>query len=186
MVVDNIRTVIVGSTNPVKVQATRNGFERMFPGGRFRVQSVSTPSGVSVQPMSDEETYRGAANRAAAARVQVPDADFWVGIEGGVVDTGDEMRAFAWIIIESRDCTGKSRTATFELPYQVVELVREGKELGEADDLVFGRSNSKQENGSVGLLTDDVMDRTEFYEHAVVLALIPVKNPALAFGMVER
>jgi non-canonical (house-cleaning) NTP pyrophosphatase len=57
--------------------------------------------------------------------------------------------------------------------------VRQGMELGDADDAVFGRSNSKQANGAVGILTGNVIDRAELYEQAVVLALIPFKNPEL-------
>jgi non-canonical (house-cleaning) NTP pyrophosphatase len=52
-------------------------------------------------------------------------------------------------------------------------------ELGHADDLVFNKSNSKQENGAVGILTENVIDRAEFYKQAVILALIPFKNPTL-------
>jgi non-canonical (house-cleaning) NTP pyrophosphatase len=51
--------------------------------------------------------------------------------------------------------------------------------LGEADDLVFGRSNSKQANGAVGLLTDDAVTRTTYYVPAVIFALIPFKNAEL-------
>jgi non-canonical (house-cleaning) NTP pyrophosphatase len=75
--------------------------------------------------------------------------------------------------------SGSGRTASFLLPEAVASLVRQGKELGEADDLVFERSNSKQENGAVGILTGDVIDRAALYEPAVVLALIPFKNPDL-------
>jgi non-canonical (house-cleaning) NTP pyrophosphatase len=52
-------------------------------------------------------------------------------------------------------------------------------ELGEADDCIFGRSNSKQINGAVGILTADAVDREELYAHAVLLALIPFLNPTL-------
>lgn len=58
----------------------------------------------------------------------------------------------------------------------IIELIKEGKELGEADDIVFQRNNSKQENGAVGILTGDVVDRTKCYTEAVILALIPFKN----------
>jgi len=57
--------------------------------------------------------------------------------------------------------------------------VRAGVELGEADDIVFQRANSKQENGAIGLLTGDVIDRRQLYEHAIVLALVAFKNPSL-------
>lgn len=176
-----MKTVIVASTNPVKIQATRTGFERMFPREHFRISGMAAESGVSDQPMSDAETFQGALNRSQNAAQSATDADYWVGIEGGLEETNGELRGFAWVIIRSGDVVGKSRTATFVLPEEVAVLIREGKELGDADDLVFKRQNSKQDNGSVGILTDDVLDRTGYYEHAVILALIPFKNPALTF-----
>lgn len=171
--------IVVASKNPVKVQAALGGFQRMFPAQVFQVETVSVASGVSEQPFSRAETVLGALNRARAAQAAAPHADYWVGIEGGVEPEGDELAAFAWVVVCSRTCMGKGSTGTFFLPPQVAALVRSGKELGEADDLVFGRTNSKQENGAVGILTGDVIDRARFYEPAVILALIPFKNPAL-------
>ncbi|MGK0308683.1 MAG: non-canonical (house-cleaning) NTP pyrophosphatase, partial [Urechidicola sp.] len=37
-------------------------------------------------------------------------------------------------------------------------------------------SNSKQKNGAVGILTGNLIDRTQFYVEAMVLALIPFLN----------
>jgi non-canonical (house-cleaning) NTP pyrophosphatase len=37
----------------------------------------------------------------------------------------------------------------------------------------------KQANGAIGILTGDVIDRTELYQHAVILALVPFKNDGL-------
>jgi inosine/xanthosine triphosphatase len=173
------KTILVASTNPVKIRAVQEGFQRMFPDQLFEMSGAAAPSQVSDQPFSDEETLRGAYNRARGAALLAPQADYWVGIEGGIEEHGQEMAAYAWIVILSKDMTGKSRTGIFYLPPRVAELIRQGKELGEADDIVFGRSNSKQENGAIGLLTGDVIDRVQLYEHAVVLALVPFKNPEL-------
>jgi inosine/xanthosine triphosphatase len=173
------KTIVVASTNPVKIRAVREGFQRMFPDQRFEMSGVAAPSQVSDQPFSDEETLRGALNRAHGAALLSPQADYWVGIEGGIEEHDQEMAAYAWIVILGQDMTGKSRTGIFYLPPRVAELIRQGKELGEADDIVFGRSNSKQENGAIGLLTGDVIDRVQLYEHAVILALVPFKNPGL-------
>jgi non-canonical (house-cleaning) NTP pyrophosphatase len=52
-------------------------------------------------------------------------------------------------------------------------------ELGHADDIVFGRNNSKQQTGAVGILTREVITRAEYYSHGGVLALIPSLNPGL-------
>lgn len=170
----------VASKNPVKLAAAQNGFAKMFPLETFDVVGLSVPSLVRDQPLSDEETYIGARNRAEAASRELPDADYWVGIEGGVELTHSEMEAFAWVVIKSRDGRyGKGRTGTFFLPKQVSDLIQQGKELGEADDIVFGRSNSKQQNGAVGILTGDVVDRTRYYIEAVIFACIPFKNKDL-------
>lgn len=154
----------------------------MFPGEAFYMEGVSVPSGVSHQPMTDEETYQGAFNRARNARLTRPEADYWIGIEGGCEEKHGEMLAYAWMVVISKDgLIGKGRAGAFCLPREVSDLVRQGVELGEADDRVFGRANSKQANGAVGILTNDVIDRQVYYEHAIALALIPFKNPSLHF-----
>lgn len=177
-----MKRIVVASTNPVKIAAALAGFQAMFPGDSFETRGVSVPSGVSDQPMGDAETLQGARNRAIAAREAAPDADYWAGIEGGCEEEHGLLWAFAWVVVLGDGLTGQSRTAAFVLPEEIAALVREGVELGEADDRVFGRSNSKQGNGAVGILTADVIDRTSYYQHAVALALIPFKNRALTFA----
>ncbi|QDH78280.1 non-canonical purine NTP phosphatase [Echinicola soli] len=166
--------VVVGSKNPVKVQCTENGFQRAFGERHFIVEGLNINSEVRDQPFGDKETSLGAYNRAKNAKNTFPEADYWVGIEGGVEELNDEMAAYAWITIMDRNGkVGKSKTATFILPGAISKLISSGMELGEADDKVFDRENSKQGNGAVGMLTNGTIDRTEYYEQAVVLALIP-------------
>jgi len=176
-----MKTICVGSTNPIKIEAVVRGFRRMFPSETFLAKGCSVASGVSEQPMSDEETRRGAAQRAANARVEDGDADYWAGVEGGCEPKFGELLVFAWIVVLSKEQTavGAGRTGAFSLPQEVAVLVQQGVELGTADDQVFGRSNSKQTNGAVGLLTGDVLGRCSYYETAVILALIPFRNPGL-------
>ena len=175
-----MKTVIVASKNPVKIRAALDGFRRMFAAEAFSAEGVSVPSGVAHQPMTDAETLAGARNRASNAQKAQPQADFWVGIEGGVDEVGGEMHAFAWVVIlRGEKGYGEARSASFLLPKVLVELIHQGVELGEADDRVFGRQNSKQENGAVGLLTNDVVDRAALYVMPVALALIPFTNESL-------
>jgi inosine/xanthosine triphosphatase len=174
-----MKKVVIASKNPVKIEAVKCGFEKMFVGEEFEFVGVSVPSGVADQPMMSVETLKGANNRAENAQKELPAADYWVGVEGGIEKFGEEMEAFAWVFVKSMDCFGKAKTGTFFLPKEVVRLVSTGMELGLADDIVFQRNNSKQQNGAVGLLTGDVIGRTSFYADAVVLALIPFKNEEL-------
>lgn len=174
-----LKRVIIASQNPVKINSVKNGFEKMFPEGKFIFEGITFPSGVSDQPMTNDETMLGALNRATSAKSAIAEADFWIGIEGGLERVGAEMEAFAWVVIKSNTSTGKARTGTFFLPPEVIKLINEGKELGDADDIVFGHSNSKQKMGAVGILTHGLIDRTAYYTEAVILALIPFKNKKL-------
>ena len=167
----------VGSQNPVKLQAVRLGAATLFD--EIEVIGVSVASGVSEQPFGDEEMIAGAAQRAAAALDQCATAQYGVGLEGGVLELREGMFACAWCAITSRDgAVGVASTGNFQLPPRVAELVRSGMELGEADDVVFGRTNSKQNEGAVGILTHGRLTRAEFYAPAVLLALVKFLNPA--------
>ena len=174
-----MKTIVVASKNPVKINATKRGFEKIFPKETFEIRGISVPSGVPDQPMTDQETLEGAINRTHNAQAKMPHADFWVGLEGGVQPVEDSLMAFAWVAVLGKGKIGKARSAAFFLPPKVVRLIHEGKELGEADDIVFGHRNSKQQGGAIGLLTNQVSNRTEVYAETVMLALVPFINPTL-------
>lgn len=165
--------IIVASNNPVKLAATQGAFAKVFPKFKFEVVGESLPSGVSDQPMSEEETMKGSINRAINAKEKFPNSDYWVGIEGGISVLENEMLAFAWITVVSKDNIGKGRSASFFLPNKIKELTSGGNELGEAADIVFKENNIKQKNGIVGVLTNNLITRKTYYEPAVILALIP-------------
>ena len=84
---------------------------------------------------------------------------------------GDESKALSW---------GYAKTGLFLLPPALCELViHQNMELGHADDVVFQRVNSKHGSGTVGVLTKGEIDRTEYYVHALKLALIPWIRPQM-------
>ena len=170
--------VITGSRNPVKVKCTEEAFTLAL--GATLVQGLSVDSGVKKQPVGDAETFSGANTRAFNSKAAFPEADFWVGIEGGVEEINGNLAAFAWIVIlDAAGKTGSARTAAFFLPQVISELVKGGMELGEADDQVFLTSNSKHAGGAVGILTKGIVQRKELYKQAVSLALIPFVKPDL-------
>ena len=165
--------VAVGSTNPVKVGAARSVMERLA--SHARVEGVAVESGVRDQPWGDDETIRGALARAHAARV-ARDADWGIGIEGGVIATADGgVRTCAWAAIAARDGRhGVGGSLSLELPPRVAALVRGGMELGHAMDEVTGEHDVKRGLGAVGVLTRGLVTRQAAYEMLVAYALVPL------------
>ncbi|MCI4670928.1 MAG: inosine/xanthosine triphosphatase [Bacteroidia bacterium] len=169
--------IVVASQNPVKLDAVQEGVEELWPNIDPDIIGLSVPSGVGAQPMTEMETLEGARNRVRRAIEHSPSANYWAGIEGGVQDIGKKMAAFAWVVVSDGEKWGEARSATFFLPDEVAKLVRSGIELGEADDKVFGATNSKQKNGAIGLLTHNTITRTSLYVPAVIMAFIPFIRP---------
>jgi len=175
--------VVVGSTNPVKIAAVRAVLERV--GAPARVDGIAVASGVRDQPAGDDETIRGATQRARAVLAQT-DADFGVGLEGGVVDkrgvdgADSVMRTCAWAAVVARDGrVGTGGSLAMTLPARVAALVRAGVELGHAMDRVSGGHDTKRGAGAVGILTSGLVDRQRAYEALVTYALAPFLTPAL-------
>lgn len=162
----------VGSHNPVKIACVAESVVEFWP--EARAVGVHAESGVSAQPTSDIEMYTGALNRARQALEKTPDADYGVGLEGGINDLEDGMWAYAWVVVVDRDeRIGAGQTGRFKLPGGVAHLIRvDGLELGEADDRFFGRTNSKQNEGAIGILSDGRLTRSGLYKQGVIFALL--------------
>jgi inosine/xanthosine triphosphatase len=177
----------VGSKNPVKVNAALVGAQKALSGGEVSVFGYDVPSGISEQPKTDLETLQGAINRAKNAynayeAEHGKGPDFSIGLEGGVAPSifcNEDLECYAWMVVYNGTQFGRARTGSFLLPPAITQLIAQGMELGAADDKIFGTSNSKQKGGSVGQLTLGVIDRTSYYEHAVVLAFVPFLWPDL-------
>lgn len=178
--------VSVGSKNPVKVKSVSRGVSQALTSQAqltnseldLKIFPYDVASGVPDQPMSDDETRLGAINRAKAAFQchvlnEHSEPSYSIGLEGGVQMKDDNMECFAWMAVYDGKRIGTARTSSFNLPAKIRDLVLSGIELGDADDQVFGTLNSKQAGGTVGHLTRGVVDRTAYYEQAVVLAMIP-------------
>ncbi len=175
MLLSDIRTIVVGSLNPVKVAATRAVLEPLTPRAHF--SALSVPSQVPDQPMGDDETIRGARNRAEAA-LKATGADLAVGIEGGCVDGPDGMRSCAWaVVVDRTGRVGTGGSLAMPLPPSVAAMIRDGMELGHAMDALVAQHNTKHGAGAVGILTDGLVDRQRAYEILLTYALAPFLTP---------
>jgi inosine/xanthosine triphosphatase len=173
---DAVVRVHVGSNNPIKAQAVKNVFERVF--GPTEVRLLSVESGVPGQPF-DDDTVRGACER---ARKALQDADFGVGIEAGLIWNRELKLYFdvQFCAIISQD--GKltvGHGSGFVYPPRVIEEVLQGRTVGEVMSELTGIEKIGHKGGAIGYLSKNLLTREQLTEQAVLMALIPRIRPEL-------
>lgn len=172
------QTVIVGSNNPIKINAVHNALSTIFPDIEFQCSGTDAPSGVADQPMTAHETLLGAQNRVSYIQ-QHHQADWYVAIEGGVDNFDYGAATFAYIVIAHQDKSSIGRSANLPLPNVVYQALCDGEELGHVMDRFFDTENIKQKGGAMALLTNDNVTREGVYQQAIMTALAPFLNPEL-------
>lgn len=171
--------VAVGSMNPVKVNAVKEAFEKLFPDKKWEVIGVDVKSGVSDQPMSDEESIKGARSRAKKA-IKKLDAHFGVGLEGGLHKIRKHWFDCGWIVVVNKKGEeGIGSSIRIQMSKKMMKLVFSGKELGEVSDILFNKVNSKQAEGHFGIMTKNLITRTHGYLDGVLSALSRFVHPKL-------
>jgi len=175
--------ILVGSENPVKVEAAEEVFSKYF--GQINVTGVKVSSKVSAQPV-DEEIFEGAKNRALELKKlneqQNLQADFFVGIEGGIKKLYSKWFALGvGCVIDNQAKIGYGLSPCFELPESIVEQLLSGSKLGEVMEKVSDKDNIRQREGAIGFLSKGMMDRKNLYVHCLISALVPFLNKDLYF-----
>lgn len=188
--------VSIGSLSVPKISAVCRAFSR-FPElwkddgklefvtlkkenrGQAKNAEIDKVSGVSCNPMSLEECFTGAKNRAEAAYKESVEAygkcDYSVGIESGLFKEDMVNTKFletsAVVIFDGKNFY-YGTSPSFELPKVAVEGALQGIEAGFMDD-VFG-PGTKGRRGIIGALTDERIYRDDFEELGVICALTQV------------
>lgn len=167
--------VIIASENPTKITAAEQAFRDYFPKEDIEIITQSTESGVSDQPMSQEETAQGAYNRAVGAADS--DADFAVGIEGGLNFVSLNGREYAFeqtwaYVIDCKTKEGEIGSGpAYPIPEHVIAQIHQGNNLSDAMLAEYGIEDIGKNAGYNGWLSRDTLDRTETSRIAAYLAL---------------
>jgi len=175
--------ILIGSQNPVKIKATQEAFSKYFDDVEIIARDVN--SKVSDQPVGDQ-TFEGAEHRVLELekmnRTSNLEADFFVGIEGGITRIYSRWFAFGAVCIANKE--GKKSfgiSSHFELPEQIVEELLEGKELGQVMNEITGWENVKQKGGAIGFFTKGKVNRETAYIQGLIVALVPFLHQEFYF-----
>lgn len=158
--------IAVGTTNPAKLEAVKKTFDV-----NAKIFSIKVASGVSEQPFSDEETVKGAINRAKASQLAFS-SDVGIGLEGGVTETPFGLMLCNWGALVSRNekispiIAGGARIL---LPDSISARLRNGEELGPVMDDFCNQNDIRSHEGAVGIFTNGRVKRDAMFMHVVEL-----------------
>lgn len=175
--------VVVGTLNKAKIAGVEKAFKKYFED--IKMMPVKVDSGVSPQPMKLDEVIDGAGHRAIDAAKHFDEWDFSVGVEAGMFSIRK-----TWIdlqvayVINSDNIHSIGFSPGFPVPERIINklLSSEYRELEEVVDEYFKTKNIGEKEGFIGILTKNIVDRTELTYYAVAMALVPYINIKLYFS----
>lgn len=153
--------VYVGSTNKVKVAAVKEALSD------YEVIAIEVGSQVHKQPWGDEETIKGAYNRALA----LPKGGIRIGLEAGVSLCEGKLFLINWgVLIDEKDDVYYAGGTRIPLPDLVKEKLMDRKyELAEVMDKYYHTTDIKHNEGAISIFTDGLVKRKDIFTHIVKL-----------------
>jgi non-canonical (house-cleaning) NTP pyrophosphatase len=139
-------------------------------------------------PLTDWQLMQGARERALAVRdslkSQRMEADIYVGLEGGFhsISIEGEWHTFlrGWAYATNGEAAAFGAAPSISVPAGIVKSVMEGRrELGLVIDDVAGARDVRSRQGAWGVLSRDLVTRSESFELALIAAFAPFYNARL-------
>lgn len=91
--------IIIGSGSHRKIRIVQKVVERFSP-IKVDIRSYAANSGVPDTPY-DKQTFDGARNRASDSKINIPNADFYIGLESGLIERYGHIFEEAWAVVIS-------------------------------------------------------------------------------------
>ena len=165
--------IVVGSTNPAKIKAAQIVINKLFPEHKVKLKGVEVESGVDSQPKSDQEAMDGAINRAKAA-LQKTNADFAIGMEGGIHKIGKHWFECGWIaVVDKNGNLGLGSSGRWKVSKKIANELLAGRELAEVIEILTGDTGANLREGIMGKITNGHLPRDLAYSHGIIFAFAP-------------
>ena len=187
-----IERIALGSDRAAKIMAVRASVARVAEiDAAWRSASIvarPVKTDAPSMPLTDWELMSGARQRALAVRKilleQKLSADLYVGLEGGFhsISLEGEWRTFlrGWAFVTDGERGSFGMSPSIEVPDSIVKDVVSGKrELGIVIDEVAGMRDVRSKQGAWGVLSRDLLTRSDSFEAALLAAFAPFYNAKL-------
>lgn len=171
--------IAVASERDAKIDAVKLAVDDQYPDNLIEVVGRKVSSGVSDQPMTDEETLRGAKNRAWRLLENYQDIDIAAGLEGGIreVDEGLFVVTGVVYLLDRSGVIGLGEAPGVPIPDDVMKLIHginnagEGMDMSEAVSQAYG-TDTLTNRDCTGVITDGYLSATDYYRIATRIAFM--------------
>ena len=151
----NAAEIGIGSTNPVKIQAVKNALGHE----KIKVVPCAALSGVRPQPLSDEETLRGAVNRAKDC-LKKTTAAVAIGLEAGITWLQNQLYLSHWgALVDRKQNTYFTNGPLILLPEDFRKPLFSGQNLEDLMHRSTGIENLGVKEGAIGVFTQNRLNR---------------------------
>jgi inosine/xanthosine triphosphatase len=160
-----INKLLQGFGNPVK--------------GEIKFFTTKAHTSVPDMPLTQKELMQGALERALFTYKKNEQLDYSIGLEGGVFQAGQNGRAFlqSWVYAFNGKSGYHGSSPALPLPAAIVTaLFKENRELSEVIDTISGKEDVRSNEGTFGILTHNLITRSNSFELAVIAAMSPFFN----------
>lgn len=178
--------VVIASMRAPKVHGVQRAFRKLaqlYSLDDIVFESMSVESGVPATPLSLDELMTGAQRRAKAAfteaqeRSKTPELIYSVGVEGGICVFRGHAFLQSWACIFNGEQVGFGSSGSIEIPSALSDaVVRDGADLADVIDSFAEQHNVRSNQGTWGILTNDLITREDSFELAAINALVPFLN----------
>lgn len=165
---------ILGSTNKHKLKAVKDALAELYPKEKTEVVGIETRSGAQEQPIGNEETIKGARNRALQTQKAGKKADFYVGLENGLIQVKNKWFDVAWCVVidkNGKESLIPSAGVFFPEKY-VTEAKKRGFETTTACMILHEEIGPESESTDPHtILTNNKVSRSKLLEEALKIAI---------------
>ncbi|MGA9405569.1 MAG: inosine/xanthosine triphosphatase [Bacteroidota bacterium] len=176
--------VLIASMRAPKINGVQRAFRKLSHIALFNAivfEPMQIESGVQATPLSIDELMTGARQRAETAFAisgsKNSENIFSVGVEGGVYISQQHAFLQSWACIYDGLQTSYGSSGSIEIPQTLSDaVVRDGADLGKVIDIFAEQNDVRSNQGTWGILTDDLITREDSFELATLNALAPFFN----------
>lgn len=171
---------IIGSASERKIDVAKGVINEFFKDADTVVEGYASVSGVPETPW-DKETFDGATNRAIDAWNHVKGADYYIGLESGLIERYGHIYEEAWAVVSDGKKEFYGYSSGLKVPDYVLSKM-DGLKMPHSEVMtILEKEHGKLPNDTWGSYSGGIIIRETSLKEAIRNALIQIVAPEESF-----